>query len=508
MNYPVWDVGVGLPIIIAIVANVHVFVAHFAVGGGLFLVLTETIALKRNDTEMLAYTASHSRFFILLTLVFGAITGVGIWFTIGLIHPAATSSLIHLFVWFWASEWVMFFVEIAASMLYYHTWKRLPHKTHLAIGWVYFIAAWMSLFVINGIITFMLTPGQWLTTGNIWHAYFNPTFLPSLIVRTLLAFVFAGLFAFYTASKLRNTALKIRIMRLASLWSLPSLGALFAASLWYYHGLPQNIADTIASGWTALNNSRNAFLWVVGLLGIGIIFSPLLRPKGMSRLESTVLLILGLSLIGSFEWYREAARKPYVLQGYMYSNELLAEKVKQGDYQNLSDHVKWKSGDPAKLGDELLRAACLRCHSLSGYQGLATSVINNQWNTEHLVELIPRVGNFNAPMPPFVGTPEEAELIAQSLYQHSQKLNKPPKAVYNIGEHLWKKNCGLCHTADYFTQNGTFTNMELPEIADIIMLTGEMMEEMPQFLGSEEDALKLAEYISSITSEKTGAKND
>ncbi len=93
---------------------------------GLFLVVTEHYAYRKNDEGLLRYLVTHSRFFILVTLVFGAVSGVGIWFTIGLISPAATSALIHIFVWGWAIEWVFFFVEIAAAIIYYQTWNRVP----------------------------------------------------------------------------------------------------------------------------------------------------------------------------------------------------------------------------------------------------------------------------------------------------------------------------------------------------------------------------------------------
>src|SRR5512139_2437066 len=98
MNYPVWDVP-SSGLLIALIAVLHVFISHFAVGGGLFLVVTERKARRANDAALLAYVRRHSRFFVLLTLVLGAITGVGIWFTIGLVHPAATSSLILTWVW-------------------------------------------------------------------------------------------------------------------------------------------------------------------------------------------------------------------------------------------------------------------------------------------------------------------------------------------------------------------------------------------------------------------------
>ncbi|MCU0254978.1 MAG: cytochrome C, partial [Acidobacteria bacterium] len=112
MNYPIWDLQ-GSGLLIAIVSIVHVFVSHFAVGGGLFLVLAERKARRENDPALLGFVRYLSRFFILLTLVFGAITGVGIWFAITLVSPWATASLINTFVWGWAIEWTFFLTEIA-----------------------------------------------------------------------------------------------------------------------------------------------------------------------------------------------------------------------------------------------------------------------------------------------------------------------------------------------------------------------------------------------------------
>ena len=47
MNYPAWDVPlIGGGLLIGLIAVLHVFVAHFAVGGGLFLVWTEARAYR------------------------------------------------------------------------------------------------------------------------------------------------------------------------------------------------------------------------------------------------------------------------------------------------------------------------------------------------------------------------------------------------------------------------------------------------------------------------------
>ena len=109
MHYPWWYVPhLTAPMLIAGIAVVHVLVSHYAVGGGFFLAMEAGHAYRSGNRDYLAYLKKHARFFILLTVVFGAITGVGIWWTIGLASPLATEVLIRTFVFGWAMEWVFF----------------------------------------------------------------------------------------------------------------------------------------------------------------------------------------------------------------------------------------------------------------------------------------------------------------------------------------------------------------------------------------------------------------
>lgn len=188
MNYPVWDVPIiGSVWVIGAIAIFHVMISHFAVGGGLYLAYAETKARRENRADWLEVIRGHSKFFLILTGVFGAISGVGIWFAIGLASPESTSTLIHNFVFGWAIEWCFFIVEIATVMVYYYTWDRVDARTHLRLGWLYAGSSWCTLVIINGILTFMLTPGDaWLSvagTGQeaskFWYAFFNPTYWPA-----------------------------------------------------------------------------------------------------------------------------------------------------------------------------------------------------------------------------------------------------------------------------------------------------------------------------------------
>jgi hypothetical protein len=100
MTYPFWDVPIGYGILMGVIAVLHVFVSHFAIGGGLYLVVTEHRARRAEDAATLAFLRRLSRSSC-LTLVRRP-SGVGIWFIIGLLNPTATV-LIHQFVWAWAT---------------------------------------------------------------------------------------------------------------------------------------------------------------------------------------------------------------------------------------------------------------------------------------------------------------------------------------------------------------------------------------------------------------------
>ena len=160
-------------------------------------------SVARRPNEWLRDSARHAEFFLILTGVFGAVSGVGIWFSIGLAHPEATSALIHNFVFGWAIEWVFFIVELTTAAVYYYTWDRIDPKLHLKVGWLYAGSSFCTLAIINGILTFMLTPGEsWLSvagTGkeasHFWQAFFNPTYWPSLLLRMAVCASLAGIWA-------------------------------------------------------------------------------------------------------------------------------------------------------------------------------------------------------------------------------------------------------------------------------------------------------------------------
>lgn len=420
MNYPIWELPfIGGGLLIAAVAVVHVFIAHFAVGGSLFLVLTEMKGYREGDRRIVDYVRFHTKFLILITLVFGALTGVGIWFTIGLVQPAGTSTLIHTFVWLWAIEWVFFAVEIAAAFVYFYGWDRLDRRTHLTVGWIYFGAAWISLFIITGILSFMLTPGDWIETGEIGDGFFNPTFLPSVFLRTCVAIALAGLYALVTASLLKQEGLRANMIRYSARWLVPAFLLMPIGGIWYFLEMPELARDLIMGAtplvlvFTLLSIGLSGLIFAFAFLGGHV------QPARFSLISALVILGMGLAVTGTSEWVREAVRKPYIIYNYMYSNSIRVEDAAKVKREGVLANSKWAAVESVtaentqEAGEEVFKLLCSACHTKDGYNAVRPLV--QDWPEDFIHQQLAQLDVLKPIMPPFLGNEEERAALAAWL---------------------------------------------------------------------------------------------
>jgi mono/diheme cytochrome c family protein len=439
---------------------------------------------------MLATLQGHSKFFMLLTLVFGAISGVGIWFTVSLINPASLSALIRAFVWGWAIEWTFFVAEIAAAMVYVYGWKRLSPGKHVAVGWIYFVNAWFSMIIINGILSFQLTPGAWLETRAFWDGFFNPTYWSSLAVRTFYAIGIAGLFALWTLSRTQGSH-RDGMVRNAGIWAVGGIVTAAVCTLWWWSEVPTGIRVLTGGDMPIATYVTHRTPQLAALLAILVVVFPLLMPRRTNRVVATVLLLLGLGLMTSGEWAREAIRKPFVIYGYMYSNGVIVDEVEALREEGIAARSAWVDGDetdPVVLGEQVFRAACQNCHARSGYNGLAGRVA--RWDEAFISGMSQRTEYMRRLMPPWVGTVEEADALAAYLVT-LKPADVPPPAN---GEEVFDVRCGSCHTL-YETN---------PLIELVEGMTGDDLDDyfsdlerdyMPAFTGTDEERRMLADWL-------------
>ena len=92
MDYPIWNLGLGGGVLIGIVAIAHVLVSHFAIGGGFAIAVIETLAVRRRNPAMRALAKRSSLMLILVSTVFGAISGVGSAKRLSAMRPKARRS--------------------------------------------------------------------------------------------------------------------------------------------------------------------------------------------------------------------------------------------------------------------------------------------------------------------------------------------------------------------------------------------------------------------------------
>ena len=438
MNYPFWDIPVlGSGWVIGLIAIFHVMISQFAVGGGFYLPLAERKAQRMKDPAMraawLAQLVQHSKFFLILTGVFGTVSGVGIWFAIGLTHPEATSTLIHNFVFGWAMEWVFFMVELTTAAVYYYTWNRVDEKLHLTVGWVYAGASAATLIIINGILTFMLTPGDtWIGvagTGNeaskFWNAFFNPTYWPSLFLRTCVCISLAGIWALITSSRLdgdKQPALKRSLVKWSVQWLVPSFVAMPFLMIWYLWMVPESQRalltlgiDTIGAGTFSVITRIALIIIVTSATIIGVAYYLGYRNAVDFNLSHALaILLLALIATGSGEYAREMLRKPYVIGRWMYSNGVRVPYVSRINREGYLARSMWTwnadgSVNPSSYsrGEAIFRGECGSCHTLAGYRPLKELLAGRDYENIRSFIAMLHENKADSPyrrfMPPIVG---------------------------------------------------------------------------------------------------------
>lgn len=503
MDYPVWDIGMGGGLLMALIAIPHVIVSHFAVGGGLLIAVTETLGVRRQDPEMRELARRSSLVLVLISTVFGAISGVGIWVVAGLISPGAISALIHNYVWGWAMEWVFFILEIVAALVYYSTWGKISKGTHMMVGWLYFVGAYMSLVIINGIITFQLTPGGWLQDHEFWTGFFNPSYLPSTLLRTGIAILMATVFMVFSLPK-KSGELRNRLTRYLGWWLLAGTLISYAGYRWWESVLPENVlhlfrgADALIP---SLAMTRHLCLWALALsLFLGLVLM-LALPRGMRRIPAIILALAAFTFFGSYERLREGVRKPFLIHGYMFSNGLRMDQIEEINSEGLASQVGWVKaavGEPEEMGRAVFLAECKSCHTMDGYNSIR--------------EALPTVGELVQVAADEPKGNSELVFKAQCMNCHRDMTAEEMRESLPSPEEIREDPESMQGLIDGMV-NGTL--YQLKEMGDTYAAAADGSQldydalsypYMPPFVGTDDELEALSTYLSSLNHEEGGVR--
>ncbi|MCA9625283.1 MAG: cytochrome ubiquinol oxidase subunit I, partial [Myxococcales bacterium] len=149
--YPPRDFGPLMKgLVIGMMGIFHVFLAQFAIGGGMLMAYFEWLSGRRQNQDARLFLAGFFKVLVLVSFVLGAVTGVGMWLTAVQVSPQTIGRMVHHFHWIWAIEWTFFAVEVVSGYTFYRYADRLTHPERLRLLVTYSVASWFSLFWING----------------------------------------------------------------------------------------------------------------------------------------------------------------------------------------------------------------------------------------------------------------------------------------------------------------------------------------------------------------------
>lgn len=381
--YPTWfEPGVGSGWIVGLIATIHVLFSHTSVGAAIFFAWLANHAHRHHKPELLEFIRRYGLFLLVFSYVLGSITGPGIWYATTVASPRGISSLIHSFVWMWATEWVFFVIEVVGVYMLVYLAGKIDVKTHTRISLIFGLTSYTTMLIIVGILSFMMWPGkaEWSQTGGVLNAFYGPNTFAQLGMRTAFMFAITAVVGGIVAARFEDAELKKNIARKLALLGIVATLVGAAMLQWYLATLPES-AEVV------LENRLPAHFPMALLAAVGgsLVYFLLtyVQPRALvssvAGVMTVVMLVFGL---WPEEVARESIRKPWVAGQYVYSNQVVGVDVPGMGVKSeiptieahgfLKTHVFVPEGlrtvtdaNRVEAGRVLALTACANCHSLT-----------------------------------------------------------------------------------------------------------------------------------------------
>lgn len=438
--------------LIAMIAILHVFINHgLAVGFIPYITWLEQKGVanagKNQITDLawdnLIYKKMKVAFIITTTI--GAMTGVGIWFSVALVSPASIGSLIRVFYWAWFTEWTVFVTEVVLILIYFLTWKNantsLKAKLrHIKFGWFLSVFSWITMAIIVSILGFMMDPGNWNNNHTLLNGFTNPIYIPQLLFRTPTAMLVAGVFGMLltTIFTPKGSEMRAKAIKYASKWIMVWTPLVIIGAVYYWNVMPSAMKDNMSTAVGSMEFSQYYNLlkyFIIGTASLSIVLAvfAFFKPKKISFAYVIVPCLFVFGFLGIFERVREFIRKPYVIGNYMYSNLLREEDYPLYKQNGILPYMTYTSvteiTDENKIvaGKDIFMNTCSRCHTANP-QGVnsITYVFERMYgfgkplDENSMAAYIPNMHNGRTFMPPFPGNKKELNALVAYIKQLQQ----------------------------------------------------------------------------------------
>lgn len=381
--FPTWYVpGFGSGWVVGVIATIHVLFSHTAVGAAILFTYFAYISNRDNRPELLDFIKRYGTFLLVFSYIMGSITGPGIWYSTTISSPRGISSLIHNFVWKWATEWVFFVIEVVGVYMMVYLSDKVDRKTYLRIAVIFGLTSFGTMLAIVGILSFMMEPGrkEWFADGGYLLGFYGPNMFAQLAMRVAFMFTMTAVVGGIVAGGIKDIIFKTWLVRRLAVLGIVSITVGTALLPWYISTLP-------STAHLVMQNRIPSYFYpaiLSVLVGITVYFAlTLIKPR---MLTATVagIATLAILMLGLFpeETIRESVRKPYVAGEYIYSNQVIAHDVPgmnvkseipvlqkvgftHADIFWPADQREITPQNEMEVGRTLAITTCSNCHSLS-----------------------------------------------------------------------------------------------------------------------------------------------
>jgi len=326
----------------------------------------------------------------------------------------------------------------------------------------------------------------------------------------------AGVYAFVTTAFQKDPQLKLVMTRYSARWVLLPLLAAAPSGYWYLSVLPNQARILVEGGSPTIRMTVHFGLIGVILLLAGTLVLLLLKPSWHSKSTSFVVFVSAFLFMGGFEWTREASRRPYVINGFMYSNSLLVMEMPEINREGFLHEARWVSirevgeNNQLEAGLEIFRNQCYACHTVHGFNN-PIDVRTATMDYPVLVNYLARIHDIRYFMPPFAGNEAERKALAYYIVKGIQGKDVivpagQHAAAESKGAALFTRHCNPCHSVSLM--KARTESWDKQKIRWALDNLNKIQSGMPDFQGTSAEKELLAEYLYALQGEDARDAHD
>jgi mono/diheme cytochrome c family protein len=249
--------------------------------------------------------------------------------------------------------------------------------------------------------------------------------------------------------------LKFSMTKYSAKWVLSAFLAAIPSGYWYLSVLPGDAHSLVEGVSPTIRMTMQYGLYAVTFLIAGTLILLLVKPSFHNKPAAFLVLTSAFLFLGAFEWTREAARRPFVINGVMYSNSIFKKDMEKIKREGFLQAARWVSTRDAgednllEAGREIFKNQCYACHTIGGINN--NIVVRTAFmDYPSLLNYIGKIHEIRYFMPPFAGNGAEKKALAYYIIRGIQgksvtMAEERQEEGEDEGKELFTTHCTICH---------------------------------------------------------------